>query len=200
MNILLSLKSRVLGEALQEILARAEPADKVFIDNGRHRVAGESPEIVIADQKNIKAEVLAKWGAAKVILLDTGLHQDEVVNTILLHRLPGVISIDEDLALMKKAIRVVHGGQVWINNHNLKALLCKAGTMLRGGEIESVSQREREILKHLTLGKTNREIAESLYMSEHTVKTHMTRIFRKFKVSNRAQLVTCLLDSSHRYS
>lgn len=52
---------------------------------------------------------------------------------------------------------------------------------------EPLSVREMEVLKCITEGKSNHEIAETLYISEKTVKNHLTRIFRKMHVTDRTQ-------------
>jgi DNA-binding NarL/FixJ family response regulator len=51
----------------------------------------------------------------------------------------------------------------------------------------SLTQREHDILAHLAEGKSNREIAQRLYLSEKTVKAHLAAIFRKLGVANRTQ-------------
>lgn len=52
---------------------------------------------------------------------------------------------------------------------------------------QPLSVRELEVLKCITQGMTNQDIAETLYISEKTVKNHLTRIFRKMNVSDRTQ-------------
>lgn len=52
-----------------------------------------------------------------------------------------------------------------------------------------LSERELEVLKHIADGKSNLEIAASLYISIHTVKTHITNIFEKLQVRRRTQAV-----------
>ena len=51
----------------------------------------------------------------------------------------------------------------------------------------SLTQRENDILALLAEGKSNREIAQSLFLSEKTVKAHLAAIFRKLGVTNRTQ-------------
>ncbi len=53
--------------------------------------------------------------------------------------------------------------------------------------IESLTRREREVLIEIASGKNNREIAECLYITEKTVKTHITNIFSKLPVHDRTQ-------------
>jgi DNA-binding NarL/FixJ family response regulator len=58
----------------------------------------------------------------------------------------------------------------------------------------SLTPREQEVLRELTLGKPNRQIAESLWLSENTVKTHLHKIYHKLGVSNRAEAVSLYLS------
>jgi DNA-binding NarL/FixJ family response regulator len=52
-----------------------------------------------------------------------------------------------------------------------------------------LSEREREVLALIATGSTNREIAEQLYLSPHTVKEHTSTLYRKLKARNRAEAV-----------
>jgi DNA-binding NarL/FixJ family response regulator len=53
----------------------------------------------------------------------------------------------------------------------------------------TLTAREHEVLKELAIGKTNREIAESLWLSQDTVKSHLRRVYHKLGVSTRAEAV-----------
>jgi len=55
--------------------------------------------------------------------------------------------------------------------------------------VESLTRREREIVALVGEGLTNRELADRLYISEATVRTHLTSIFLKLGVTNRLKLV-----------
>ncbi len=52
-----------------------------------------------------------------------------------------------------------------------------------------LTEREKEIYKELSKGKTNKEIATTLFVSVNTVKTHLKSIYRKLNVKNRTQAV-----------
>jgi len=52
-----------------------------------------------------------------------------------------------------------------------------------------LSEREREVLDLIAVGSTNREIAETLYLSPHTVKEHTSSLYRKLRARNRAEAV-----------
>lgn len=57
------------------------------------------------------------------------------------------------------------------------------------GEIEPLTAREKEILRMVSQGASNNDIAEKLFVREVTVKTHLNSIFKKLKVKNRTQAV-----------
>jgi DNA-binding CsgD family transcriptional regulator len=53
-----------------------------------------------------------------------------------------------------------------------------------------LTAREQEIVRHLMTGASNTEIADSLFVSEHTVKSHLYNVFKKLNVKNRLQAVS----------
>ena len=200
MNVLISLKSRLICEALAELLSKDKgSSDQIFIHNREDAVVSSTPDVIIVDHKSVSREFLSSWPEAKVILLDTGLQQEEVITLILMYKLQGVISTDEDVTLMNKALKLVNEGQIWIDNSHLKALLYKAGNISRSGKVDNISKREHEILDLISLGRKNKEIAAQLFMSEQTVKAHVSHIFKKFNVSSRTQLVSHLMNAQREY-
>jgi DNA-binding NarL/FixJ family response regulator len=64
-------------------------------------------------------------------------------------------------------------------------------------DIESLTKRERDVLQLLARGRTNREIAEALVISEKTVKRHVTGIFGKLNARNRTEAALRALDVAH---
>jgi DNA-binding NarL/FixJ family response regulator len=61
-----------------------------------------------------------------------------------------------------------------------------------------LTNAQSRVLALLVEGRSNREVAESLGLAEGTVKVHVTRIFRAFKVGSRAQLLTLLSQNGAR--
>ena len=55
-----------------------------------------------------------------------------------------------------------------------------------------LSRRELEVLVHIQLGLTNRQIAERLFVSSNTVNKHVQQVLRKLEVSNRVQAAICV--------
>jgi DNA-binding NarL/FixJ family response regulator len=88
----------------------------------------------------------------------------------------------------------VSEGQVWANSQQCRYIL---ETLVEGlppfvtdskGQF-LLSRREQEIVSKVAEGMRNREIAEFLRLSEHTVKNHLFRIFERLGISNRAELI-----------
>jgi DNA-binding NarL/FixJ family response regulator len=62
-----------------------------------------------------------------------------------------------------------------------------------------LSHREKQVLKEVVLGLTNREIAQKLYLAESTVKTHLSSAFRKLDARSRSEAVARILDPESGY-
>ena len=93
-----------------------------------------------------------------------------------------------------KAIEVVHSGQGLIHPTGSDRLLGKADSLSEAWdpEVESscLSNREKEVLHCLCDGASNRDIAQQLFISEKTVKSHLRRIFRKLGVHDRGRAIS----------
>jgi DNA-binding NarL/FixJ family response regulator len=84
--------------------------------------------------------------------------------------------------VLVKAIRRVYGGNRFLPPPVTQTLSLRSS----GSEL---SQREREVLRLMVAGNTNREIGEKLHIKEPTVKSHITLIFMRLGVTNRTQAV-----------
>ncbi len=105
----------------------------------------------------------------------------------------------------KKAIREVHAGSVWLPRRVLAKFIERSTTSARRVEPRAdskISEREREVLRLLVSGCSNREIAQELGIIERTVKAHVAQLLRKVGVTNRIALsvhaVTHSLLSGHQ--
>jgi two-component system, NarL family, response regulator LiaR len=104
----------------------------------------------------------------------------------------GYVSKDASVSDLRNAVRGVFRGELWVERRLIVGIL--KGTDPIGGAVSerpagSLTDREREVLRSLTSGGTNRDIAETLSISEKTVKTHLNNIFRKLHVARRLEAV-----------
>jgi DNA-binding NarL/FixJ family response regulator len=71
----------------------------------------------------------------------------------------------------------------------------QAGVIYNVRSLDPITDRERDVLQQMLDGKSNKAIAEALYISESTVKTHARNIYSKYDVSGRAELISTILKN-----
>ena len=100
----------------------------------------------------------------------------------------GYLLKDSESAELKKAINAVVNGENYIQPSLIPVLNAKMIDRDKDTvKIESLTKRELEVLKNLSYGMYNKEIAEKLDISERTVKNHISNIFKKIEVTDRTQ-------------
>jgi DNA-binding NarL/FixJ family response regulator len=123
------------------------------------------------------------------ILLDTNCGKDNIVSAILKKKVSGVLLGDSGSALLKKAIRAVARGDIWIDKTTVKNLLYGIKALDKD-KTATLTTREKSIVDLVGKGLRNKEIAHRLHISEPTVKTHLYRVFRKLNIRTRSELIT----------
>jgi DNA-binding NarL/FixJ family response regulator len=93
-----------------------------------------------------------------------------------------------------KCIRCVHEGQVWLNTQELGYVLSAWGRtpqlrVMTAQGVKLLSNREEDVVRLVVEGLGNREIAQRLNLSEHTIRNYLFKVFDKVGVSNRVELV-----------
>ncbi len=193
MRILINLSNLLLCQSLERLLSREVAGCQVAATSNPEEAGSFLPDKIIVDASSIKSDHASRWPKAKIILLDTGVEEEEIIKLLLRYRLDGVIKTDTDLPLFEKALKSIDAGQVWIDNSRIRAILNHAESLANAQQDTGFSRREREIVLLVSQGCRNREIAGMLNISEQTVKTHISRIFRKTNINTRAQLVPLAL-------
>ncbi len=98
----------------------------------------------------------------------------------------GYLYADAGLKTLLKAIATVHDGQLWAD-HRLAAAALDYGAADAPSAGYALTARERGVLEAVSRGKRNKEIAAELGITETTVKTHLNRVYRKLRVTDRLQ-------------
>ncbi|TMQ80666.1 response regulator transcription factor [Actinomadura soli] len=148
------------------------------------------PDIVLMDLKMPGAdgltaltELRARGVAARVLVLTSVTERGHVLPAVQAGA-AGYLYKDVDPQALVQAIRAVHDGHVLFAPDAAEAMLAD-GPDDRG--LAALTEREREVLVHIARGRSNREIARALVVSEKTVKTHVSNLLMKLGVQDRTQ-------------
>src|SRR5207237_3666572 len=155
-----------------------------------------SPDVVLLDLKlpgmdgvAVLTELKTRTSKARVLVL-TSATEPASASLALRSGAAGVVYKDVDPDALVRAIRSVHDGHLLLAPEAAGTLVRAAGTCgpgAYGGGLEALTSREREVLAELTKGRSNREIARALSVSEKTVKAHVSSVLAKLGVQDRTQ-------------
>jgi len=135
-------------------------------------------------------EIKQEKMTSRIIVLT--IHEDrEYLFKTLQMGAEGYVLKDAEPAVLIEAIRNVHGGQPFIQPTMTRELVKEFNRVTlheKGkGKENNLTAREVEVLELIAEGMINKEIAKKLYISEKTVKNHVSNIFKKLNVSDRTQ-------------
>lgn len=139
--------------------------------------------------------------SSKIIVLTIHEDREYLIKTIQLGA-DGYVLKDTDVKVLVEAIKTVHAGQSFIQPSMTKQLVSEFNKItLEKHEHPTKSEnelteRETEVLKLLAEGMLNKEIAKELFISEKTVKNHVSNIFRKINVYDRTQAAIYALKNN----
>ena len=135
---------------------------------------------------------------APPVLVLTTFDDDELLSGALRAGAAGFILKDSPAEDLTRAVRTVAGGDSWLDpsvtGHVLSAYRRTPPDVVPSDH-EAVTSRELEVLRAIGRGLSNSEIAETLHISELTVKSHIGRIFTKLGLRDRAAAVVYAFDS-----
>ena len=193
MTILIDLGSQLMSEAIYQFLM-ANGYDNVVV-GGRSPADGFTPQVILVDITTVRHTLLSRYPEAKVLLIDTGVESEKLLAALLSHPIQGLLSTRTEMPLLKKALKAITEGQIWIDNELVKALLQDTGALSKTGKINGISGREQEIIAYVSEGLSNKQIAQRLELSENTVKAHLNAIFKKLNITSRIKLMTLAVQS-----
>jgi DNA-binding NarL/FixJ family response regulator len=135
--------------------------------------------------------ILAADEAARILILTT-FDLDEYVYEALRSGASGFVLKDDPPEQLLAAVRTVAGGEALLSPAITKRVIKQFTRVPRPAppkELEELTDRELDVLRLLARGHSNAEIGEELYISDTTVKTHVTHILQKLNLRDRVQAV-----------
>ncbi|KAI9133341.1 response regulator transcription factor [Acaryochloris sp. CCMEE 5410] len=174
------------GEQAIELVIDLEP-NLVLIDIQMFLLNGE----------NATQAICRQFPELPVLVLSTS-DEEHCINKAIRAGAKGYLLKDIPVEELVQAIRQVHLGYTQLAPGLLEKLMAATNDVSDQGSLSDLSQltpRETEVLNLVALGHTNREIGEQLYISEGTVKTHVTHILNRLDLRNRAQLAIFAYNS-----
>ena len=128
-------------------------------------------------------QALKAAGSDAAVLVLTSFAGDDQVIPAVQAGAAGYLLKDVDPADLEEAIRTVHRGEGLL--HPRVAARVMAEVRRAGSPLDELTPRERDVLRLLGLGRTNAQLAAELFISEKTVKTHVSSILAKLRVPDR---------------
>lgn len=162
------------------------------------KVAKEQPDVILMDVRlpdgnGIDAcrQIVEKYPEVRVLILTSYADDDAVLSSIQVGASGYVLKQIDRLAL-RDAIRKVVSGEALLDPSITMSLF----TYLRNNTLQpkyedkfqGLTEKEREILIQVSLGKSNRQIAQELFLSEYTVRNYVSSILSKLDLTNRIQI------------
>jgi RNA polymerase sigma factor (sigma-70 family) len=169
------------------------------------------PDIMLLDLKMPKGDVVqnlleiaARCPATKVMVLTAFSDEESVLNAAK-GGAKGYVPKGVPTAILLQAIKTVYNGGVWIDKEIPSWQIFEEIAQAQASDvspevdesIKALTKREMEILRLVAEGLTNEEIGKKIFISEKTVKTHLTNIFDKLKVNNRFKAALMLMGQAH---
>jgi DNA-binding NarL/FixJ family response regulator len=196
----------------------------IFLEGLRHILEGQDDLQVVGETGTVVGAVeQAQLLRPDVVLLDLGLRDGKGLDALpqILEACPetqvivlsgfgaenvlpalrrgarGFVSKDTASSHLLKAIRAVRRGEIWAEPQATGQLVTELLRRERERDVEeTLTPREQEVLRLVGEGKRNPEIARELFISENTVKTHISSLMHKLNIDDRLQLTLYAARSS----
>ncbi len=181
------------GEPGIEVVAEASNGLEAVDKAARFRPTVVLMDIRMPELDGLEAtrRILAADDAARVLILTT-FDLDEYVYEGLRAGASGFVLKDDPPEQLIAAIRTIAAGDALLSPTITKRVIKQFARIPRPGppkELVDLSEREREVFRLIARGLSNAEIGQELYISETTVKTHVTHILQKLDLRDRVQAV-----------
>jgi two-component system response regulator DevR len=166
--------------------------------SARAVVSRQGPDLVLLDLKlsmdadadglELCGELTARHPDLGVLVLTTFLN-DRLVMEAIRRGAKGYVLKDVDAVELVRGIRAVHRGESVLDTRSAAVMVRSLSPGGDAGDRSRLTRREREVVRLIARGLSNREIGERLYVRETTVKFHVRNIMGKLGADRRAEIV-----------
>jgi DNA-binding NarL/FixJ family response regulator len=194
-------------EADIEVVAEAGNGVEAVEKTTRFRPTVVLMDIRMPELDGLEAtrRILAAKDPPRILILTT-FDLDDYVYDALCAGASGFVLKDDPPEQLLSAIRIVAGGEALLSPAVTKHVIdqfTRTPRRERPKQLDQLTERELEVLRLIARGLSNAEIASEMYLSEATVKTHVTHVLQKLGLRDRVQAVvlahhTGLVDPPHR--
>lgn len=165
------------------------------------RIASAKPDITLLDvdfQKGDPVDAVKQLREAhpigKICLLS--MHaQQALLERSLVHGLEGYVIKDIGLTDLARALLAINSGDFYVDPRLAGSMLRRMSERRYKGDPTELSERETDVIQLIAIGLSNKQISEKLFLSEKTVKNHISRIFSKLNVTARTQAAIYAIKS-----
>ncbi len=196
-NVLIADDHPLIREGLSKILSLNEDI-KIIGEarDGREAVKmtmKTHPDVVLMDinmphMNGIEAARVIKSELPQTGIIALTIHDDqEYIDEMIESGVSGFLLKDVEPEILVKSVREVSKGKSLFEEDHKGKKTADRKTYLKRDGLEELTRRELDVLQLIAKGMCNKDIAESLFISEKTVKNHLTNIFRKINVDDRTQ-------------
>jgi len=136
--------------------------------------------------------------SGRIVVFSVSNHEDDVVNA-LKRGADGYLLKDMEPEALLKALHQAAAGQMVLSEKltNVLVTSLREARPAEARDIEQLTRRERDILKLITLGMTNKAIARKLSITESTVKVHVKHLLKKMKLKSRVEAAVWALQNGY---
>ena len=163
------------------------------------RAVSETPDVIILDlllgdedALTFLPELCEASSRSRVLIL-TGVQNPDSHRRAIRRGAMGIVLKEHAAEQLIKAIKKVYEGEVWIERSMMGSMIQELSKPAMVdpelAKIESLTEREREVIALVGEGLKNKQVGERLFISETTVTHHLSSVFSKLEVSDRLELI-----------
>ncbi len=193
MNILISSANTSTRERWKQILQNDHHLLEVSsIAELKNALQQQNIDLILLHRSMVDMDLISKITRSRFFVFSDIPNDIEAI-TLLRHGAVGYANTYISAVRLKEAVNIALAGRVWVGQKLMQKIIAGTApaidkTRAKATSKHNLSNRQWEVALLVSQGKSNLEIAEKLYISERTVKSHISSIFKKTNTESRLQL------------